>query len=664
MAAKEGKGFGKSPDPKGSPSLSRVLRTSRSQIESVLARAVQHHQAGQLLQAIPLYEWILEKCPNHPEVLHLLGVCRQQQGSLDSAIQLIRRALTQQPQFPDAHFNLGIALKQAGRLTEAETHFRQALKQGGPDPEVLYQLGLVLRQQGQLEAARDPLAQALALQPEFADAAYTLAIVLRDCGQETEAAQLFEQLWQRDPADLAAGLGWCVSQLPLVYETEDQIWTAREQYRQALLRVKGTLEPLLRDPRLRERAAAGIGSVQPFFLPYQGQNDRDLQQMYGSLIHGVMAARYPHPPTPKPRSPDKLRVGIVSGLFRDHSVWKILTRGWVEALDRSQFALYGFHTSDIEDEITQALPQRLDGFVSGSRSFEDWQTQIRSAQLDVILYPEVGIDPMAARLATLRLAPVQALSWGHPQTSGLPSLDVFLSSEGMEPADGASHYCEQMLPLPGIGTYYVPVETAPASVNWESWGVDPDKVLYLCAQSLFKYLPQYDCVFPRIAVAVKDCQFLFLRGRFSQGIRERFWQRMRRAFQAYGLAAEEYVLLLPELSPPEYAAYNALGDIYLDSIGWSGGNTTLEALPHGLPIVTLPGSLMRGRHTYAILQQLGIQETIAHGLEEYIQMASRLGLDEQWRKQMGQQVEARQECVYRDPAPIRALEQWLLRLKC
>ncbi|MGY2946997.1 O-linked N-acetylglucosamine transferase, SPINDLY family protein [Thermostichus sp. MS-CIW-39] len=648
-----GKGFG----------LGKAGKDRGEHLQRLLAQAVRHHQAGQWPQAVSLYQQVLQAQPTHPEALHLLGVCRQQQGSLDDAIALIRQALAHQPWFPDAHFNLGIVLKQAGRLAEAKTHLQLALEQGGPDAEVLYQLGLVLRQQGDLEAALVPLGQALELQPDFADAAYTLAILLRDCGREEEAAELFYQLWQADPADLAAALGWCVSQLPLLYASADQVSVARERYRQALQQVKGRWEHLPRDPETLERAAAGIGSVQPFFLPYQGQNDRDLQQLYGSLVRDVMAARYPQPSVLWQRHPGRVRVGIVSGLFRDHSVWKILTRGWVEALDRAQVALYGFHTSVIQDEVTCSLPPRFEHFVAGSRSIEEWQAAIREAQLDVLLYPEVGIDPVCAQLAALRLAPVQAMAWGHPQTSGLPTIDVFLSSELMEPPDGAGHYTEQLLPLPGIGTYYIPLEVDPAPVDWQAWGVNPDRVLYLCAQSLFKYLPQYDEVFPRIAREVGKCQFLFLRGRLSQGIRERFWQRLRRAFQAYDLAAEEYVVLLPELSPAEYAAYNALGDIYLDSLGWSGGNTTLEALPHGLPIVTLPGSLMRGRHTYAILQQMGILDTIAHTLDEYVQIASQLGLDPEWREQMGQQVKARQDRVYRDPAPIRALEEWLRSLK-
>ncbi|PIK97708.1 tetratricopeptide repeat protein [Synechococcus sp. 63AY4M1] len=646
-----GKGFGPSRE------------NQEQHLQRLLVQAVHHHQAGQLPEAISLYQQVLQAQPAHPEALHLLGICRQQQGSLEEAIALMQQALAQQPWFPDAHYNLAIVLKQVGCLEEAKAHLQQALEQGGPDPEVLYQLGLVLRQQGELEAALVPLKQALELQPDFADAAYTLAILLRDCGREAEAAELFYRLWQADPADLAAALGWCVSQLPLLYDTPEQIASARQRHRQALEQVKARWAQLPRDPAALERAAAGVGSVQPFFLPYQGQNDRELQHLYGSLVGEVMAARYPQPPVVLRRGPGRLRVGIVSGLFRDHSVWKILTGGWVEALDRSQVALYGFHTSAVQDEITRSLPPRFEQSVAGSRSLAEWQATLREAQLDVLLYPEVGIDPVCAQLAALRLAPVQAMAWGHPQTSGLPTMDVFLSSELMEPPDGAGHYTEQLLPLPGIGTYYIPLDIDPAPVDWLAWGVDTDRVLYLCAQSLFKYLPQYDEVFPRIAREVGRCQFLFLRGRLSQGIRQRFWQRLQRAFQAYGLAAEDHVLLLPELSPAQYAAYNALGDVYLDSIGWSGGNTTLEALPHGLPIVTLPGSLMRGRHTYAILRQMGIYETIASSLEEYIQIAVRLGLDDRWREEIGQRVKARQERLYRDPAPIRALEAWLQSLK-
>jgi len=51
----------------------------------------------------------------------------------------------------------------------------------------------------------------------------------------------------------------------------------------------------------------------------------------------------------------------------------------------------------------------------------------------VLLYSEIGMDGVAAQL--LRLAPVQCNNWGHPVTSGFPSLDYFLSSALMEPED-------------------------------------------------------------------------------------------------------------------------------------------------------------------------------------------------------------------------------------
>src|SRR5260221_6359040 len=51
-------------------------------------------------------------------------------------------------------------------------------------------------------------------------------------------------------------------------------------------------------------------------------------------------------------------------------------------------------------------------------------------------------------------------------------------------------------------------------------------------------------------------------------------------------------------------------DICLDSIGWSGGVTSLEAIMAGLPLGAMPTGLMRGRHTAAFLAAMGLPELI------------------------------------------------------
>ena len=76
------------------------------------------------------------------------------------------------------------------------------------------------------------------------------------------------------------------------------------------------------------------------------------------------------------------------------------------------------------------------------------------------------------------------------------------------------------------------------------------------------------------------------------------------------------------VGPFPHAAYLSLNlacDVFLDAHGWSGGNTTLEALNLDLPIVTTPGKYMRGRHSAAILKQLGLEDSIADSVDSWVQ---------------------------------------------
>jgi hypothetical protein len=115
---------------------------------------------------------------------------------------------------------------------------------------------------------------------------------------------------------------------------------------------------------------------------------------------------------------------------------------------------------------------------------------------------------MCIRLASQRLAPVQCVCWGHPQTSGFPTVDHFLTSDAMEPADGAAHYTENLVRLPGISIWYEPTAFAPVSIDRAELGLRSDAVLFWSAQALFKYQPQYDDVCAHRARG-RNCQSVF-----------------------------------------------------------------------------------------------------------------------------------------------------------
>ncbi|PHM10622.1 tetratricopeptide repeat protein [Nostoc sp. 'Peltigera malacea cyanobiont' DB3992] len=336
-------------------------------------------------------------------------------------------------------------------------------------------------------------------------------------------------------------------------------------------------------------------------------------------------------------------------------------KGWVENLDRSEFELFGYQTQVTKDYSTISASKAFDKFVQGLRSIEQWYEVITEDKLHVLIFPEFGMDPMTIQLGCLRLAPIQMTSWGHPDTSGLPTIDYYLSSDLMEPENAQEHYTEKLVRLPNLSIHYTPLAIQPKEVKKADIGLKEDEILFWCCQSLYKYLPNHDDVFPSIAKQLENSKFVFIKHQ-SEDITEVFRQRLNHAFTALGLDYQKHCLFLSRMNDSEFAGTTALADVFLDSIGWSGCNSTLESVAHNIPVVTLPGELMRGRHSLAILKMMGIEETIASNKAEYVQIAIRLGKDAEYRQYISQQVAENKHKLYGDLKPVRALEDFILQL--
>jgi predicted O-linked N-acetylglucosamine transferase (SPINDLY family) len=136
-------------------------------------------------------------------------------------------------------------------------------------------------------------------------------------------------------------------------------------------------------------------------------------------------------------------------------------------------------------------------------------------------------------------------------------------------------------------------------------------------------------------------------------------RRLQAAFVAQGVAIRERAIVLPGLAHPDYLRVNRLCDAMLDTLHWSGGNTSLDALACGLPIVTLPGALMRGRQTAGMLDVIGVTELVAADRDDYLRIACRLAGDTGWRSEMHRRIAGAQGRLFDDPAPIERLQAFL-----
>jgi protein O-GlcNAc transferase len=447
--------------------------------------------------------------------------------------------------------------------------------------------------------------------------------------------------------------------LPVLYKTPEEIDLYSEKFRAGLEAVIEKID--LSTPASGKAAFNAISDFSIFHLAYQARDVLPLQRRYGGLVSQILSENFPQWMKPLPLEPiptnGKLRIGYASAHFR----WQSVTKnhlGWLRKHDRGRFDVYAYSMGSDTDKTTDEVRRITTQFWQYTGDFEAACEAIRKDRLHILVHLDIGMDPIMAQLGGLRLAPIQCTTWGHPITSGLSTVDYFLSSELMEPGDGAEHYSERLVRLPGIGVSYEKpvVPTALFTRSRKDFGIREDAIVYLCCQSSFKYLPDYDHVFADIARSVPESQFVFLAP--NSLVEMDFAERLSVAFSKAELRYEEKCVFVPRLDIFHYWNLNVVSDVFLDSIGWSGFNTTMEAIACRLPVVTLPGRYMRGRHSYAILTQLGVTETIAQSEVEYVSIAARLGLDKIWRGKVVERMVENHSRLYSDSRSVTALEDF------
>lgn len=654
--------------------------------DALFRDAREAHRRGHLDAADSLYRAVLDRAPDHTGALQRLGALALAENRLEDAEAFYRAITEAHPDLGPAHGDLAVALRRLGRLPEAERAARRAAALMPTTALAFSNLGVILRLTGDRDGAeaagrralgldiRDVTAlnllglmnqdagrhgeaqavfeRVLQIDPDFAEARYNLGLTLKDGGRLEEARDAFRRALDLKPDLAEARLALIMAELPQVYASADEIEARRAAYAEALASLE-TAEPRLLAP--------GVGASQPFYLPYQGKADLDLQTRYGAVVCRAMAAAYPRarPAASPARADETIRVGIVSGHFRHHANWRLPIRGWLEGLQGAEFRLFGYHTGAVADGATAEAAGLCERFVQGPLSTEQWIEKIAADQPHVLIYPEIGMDPMAARLGALRLAPKQAASWGHPTTSGYPTMDAYLSSAAMEPDGAEGAYSERLIRLPGLSTAYAPLPASAGGVGRADLGLGEDAVIYWCGQSLQKHLPQWDGLFARIAAKVGECQFAFLEAPGAPRVNALFRQRLRAAFAAEGLDAERHIVLLPPLAPARFMAALGLADLALDPIGWSGCNSLLEGLAHDLPFVTWPGQTMRSRHGLAILSEMGIEDGVAANADGYVALAVRLGRDPGARQVFKARIAERKGRLFGQTAWIEPMKAWL-----
>ncbi|WP_119829048.1 tetratricopeptide repeat protein [Azospirillum cavernae] len=663
--------------------------------QAILEEAVARHRAGDLARARVLYQQRLKAAPACVDARYLLAMLDCQQGRFANAAGPLRRLWREQPGRFDIGYTLGRALHELGEFPAAVEAYARVMR-GDPgnreafveaarslmalrdwaaaagvcevglavhpaDAALHLALGVVAGAQKRDARAVGALRRAVALEPVNAEHHCALGRALRLVNRTGEAVAALAEALRLDPG-LARARLLQARLLPVAYGTEAEVAAWRARVAEAL---DGLAAFTPTTPDAVRAAFDAVMDSTNFYLAYQGQDDRALAVLWGDLVHRVVAARFPETaPTSRPsragrpaRGGGRLRVGFRSAFLRDHTVLHLFRR-WMTDLDRERFEVFVF-ADGAQDDETARLAAEVEHFRVLPADPERGARDLRRESLRSLIHLDIGMEPAGQCYGSLRLAPIQAAAWGHPVTTGLRHIDWFLSSAAMEPEDGDAHYRERLLRLPGLGVGFSPSLAPPPPADRRALGVAADDALFFCAQSLFKLLPQHDHVWADIAERVPTARFLFLESS-APGVVDVVRRRLDHAFAARGLRADDHVRWAPMQDHRGYLALNAACDVFLDSVGWSGGRTTLEAVACGLVPVTTPTAFMRGRHTAGILNALGLPDLIAADKAALVELAARLAVDVGWRDGLRARMLAARAGLFQARDWLPALESWLI----
>jgi predicted O-linked N-acetylglucosamine transferase (SPINDLY family) len=624
---------------------------------------------NRLIEAAVCYAKALECQPRFVEALNNLGTALSRMGRIEQARRAYETVLKLRPTDIDARNNLGVILSREGRHAQAEDCYRHVLDLNPQSASALSNLAGALQSQMRLDEAERLLRSALALDPQSADALANLANVLALEGQTGEAVQFYTKAIQRRPSPQLRI--HAATMLPPIYESAADLQGCRKDFEANVAQLLDA--GVVIDP---SREAAPVN----FLLAYQGLNNRDLARRLAGLYRVGAGLPAPHfamktgrpdrglgEAAAHPASQAPIRIGFLSRFLRDHTIGD-LTKGLIAQLARRDFSVTVFLIGEAADETVSFLRDCAQAFVTLPENVTAARQIVADAGLDVLVYPDVGMDPVSHALAFSRLARVQCAMWGHPVTTGIPAIDHFISSALIEPAAAAAHYTENLVLLKSLPAYYDRPTLAGAGVRAPSAGpvtefdrqsargefaLPADRNLYLCPQSLFKFHPDFDAVLA--AILKRD-----LAGRLVLiEAPHRHWTETlaRRFARSLGEMCDR-VQFVPRVDRTAFLRLLAAADVVLDPLHFGGGNTSFQALGLGVPIVTLPGEFMRGRVTAGCYRKMRIETGIAGTIDEYVDLAVRLGTDRAFNALIRAEINSRSSALFEDIEAVRELEMF------
>lgn len=523
-------------------------------------------------EAESAYRLALELQPIYPEAANNLGVIRLRRRDWVEAETLFYRALAEGPDYFQAHLNIADVLEQMGRHEHGLYHARRALELSPTSPAAIERVGVILRSLGRTHESAEFLAAHITAETNYAPLWSTYAVTLQGLGRQEEADRAHTEAERFAGTEFLPRMNrlYCSNYLQVSTEV---LWQRHKAF--------------------GEWAREAVGPPQTEFPNISPEPDR------------------------------RLRIGVVSGDFRKHSV-AYFVPGALGHLDKSRLQLFAYNVSNYFDDVTRQLKPLFNLWRDAAElDHEELFEKIQEDRIDILIDLSGFTNENRLMVFARRAAPVQVTYLGYPNTTGLDVIDYRLTDNIADPADAADAYhSESLWRLNRCFLCYTPAEDAPpvAVRPQTSTGV-----VFGSYNNRAKYSAECLAAWGRLLLRVPDSRLVIksLAGNGDEAGRKELIDR----FVAMGVAPEriEVIGRIPD-TQDHLASYSGI-DIALDSFPYNGTTTTCEALWMGVPVVTLAGDRHASRVGASILETLDLPDLIANSVDQYIEIAASLASD-------------------------------------
>jgi len=407
-----------------------------------------------------------------------------------------------------------------------------------------------------------------------------------------------------------------------------------------------------------------LGRGNTFFrLPYIEENNKEvLKKVCQFMRHICPDLNYSIKSNYKPKK--KKRVGFISDRLRyDSSVLRDRFK-IIENLDRSLFDVFIivsenhqlFHLKMEKDTKSRYIKHfyktNRDEFIFLPKSLKKSREIIRFLKLDILVYCEIGMDYKPYLLAYNRLAPIQINTWGHSETSGIDTIDHFISSSLYElPYEiSKNYYSEKLILTESLCTCYPSLDYHIEYKTREELGFNKDQTIYCCLQASFKISEFMENVFKYIVNFDKTAIILLsiAFAPFSQ-------HQLNRILSKITKKNMNQIRFFNTLGLYEYMNLVNISDIVLDTYPFGGCNSSLEAFYLNKPIVSLPSNKLSGRFTYGFYKKMDLLHLIAKSKPDYLTLINKLAKNKTFYQTICKKIGEKKHILFNDR---KSIDEW------